>query len=142
MSSRRRFLSGRRAAAARSARRGMSLVEVIVALLILTGVLLALGGFTAKYAQASGQAQFVITANELASQRLDAVRTQPSYSAINLLVDSTTVKSDFRYFTVKTRVKQIGGGVTDSIDYKLVTVIVTHPSMRKPVSKTTAVAAF
>jgi Tfp pilus assembly protein PilV len=120
----------------------MSLIEVMVAMMILTGVLLALGGFTAKYAQASGQAQLIITANELASQRLDAVRTQPSYSAISLLGGATTTKADFRYYTVDTRIKQMGGGVTDTIDYKIVTVIVTHPSMRKPVSKTTAVAAF
>ena len=142
MSARRRFPTARSSGVARSARRGMSLIEVMVAMMILTGVLLALGGFTAKYAQASGQAQFVITANELASQRLDAVRTQPSYSAINLLAGSTTTKADFRFYTVSTQVKQIGGAVTDSIDYKLVTVIVTHPSMRKPVTKTTAVAAF
>jgi prepilin-type N-terminal cleavage/methylation domain-containing protein len=142
MSARPRFPTARSSEVARSARRGMSLIEVIVAMMILTGVLLALGGFTAKYAQASGQAQFVITANELASQRLDAVRTQPSYSAINLLAGSTTTKADFRFYTVSTQVKQIGGAVTDSIDYKLVTVIVTHPSMRKPVTKTTAVAAF
>ena len=124
------------------ARRGMSLVEVIVAMLILSGVLLALGGFMARYAQASGQAQLTITANELAAQRLDAVRTQPSYTAIGLLAGASTVKADFRYYTLETQVKRIGGGLTDSVDYRLVTVIVTQPSMRKPVSKTTAVAAF
>ena len=32
--------------------------------------------------------------------------------------------------------------VADTLDYKLVTVTVTHPAMRKVVAKTTAVAAF
>lgn len=120
----------------------MSLVEVIVALLILTGVLLALGGFMAKYAQASGQAQLTITANEIAAQRLDAVRTQPTYSSISLLAGKGMVRADFKTYAIDMKVKQIGGALTDSVDYKLVTVTVTHPSMRRPVSKTTAVAAF
>jgi prepilin-type N-terminal cleavage/methylation domain-containing protein len=123
-------------------RAGMTLVEVIVAMMILVGVLLTLGGFMAKFAQASGQARLAITANELAVQRLDAVRTQPTYSAIGLLAGTTPTKADFTTYQVKTSVKHIGGAPTDSVDYNLVTVTVTHPSLRMPVSKTTAVAAF
>jgi Tfp pilus assembly protein PilV len=120
----------------------MTLAEVIVAMLILTGVLFALGGFTAKYAQASGQVRLVIDANELASRRLDAVRTQPTYLAVANLQGTRTIKSDFGVFAESTKVVRIGGAATDSVDYMLVTVLMTHPSMRKVVSKTTAVAAF
>ena len=123
-------------------RAGMTLVEVIVAMMLLVGVLFGLGGFMTKFAQASGQARLTITANELAATRLDAVRTQPTYSAIALLAGSTTVDADLTKYTVATAVRRVGGAVTDSLDYNVVTVTVTHPSMRKPVSKTTAVAAY
>lgn len=124
------------------ARRGMTLVEVIVAMLILTGVLLALGGFTAKYAQASGQARFVLNANELAARRLDAVRTQPTYLSVAALAGVRKDTTEFAVFAETTKVVRIGGAAADSVDYMLVTVNIGHPSMRRIVSKTTAVAAF
>jgi prepilin-type N-terminal cleavage/methylation domain-containing protein len=137
----------RDAAAVRlGARSGMSLIEVIVALLILTGVLLGLGGFTAKFAQASSQAHLVINANEIAARRLDAIRTQATYAALDTLTgsDSTSPNSraDYLQYVVKTLVKQTGGAIGDTIDYKAVTVTVTHKAMKKAVQKTTIMAAF
>jgi prepilin-type N-terminal cleavage/methylation domain-containing protein len=123
-------------------RQGMTLVEVIVAMLILTGVLLALGAFTMKFSQASGQARFVIAANDLAARRLDAVRTQPTYLSVANLAGARSVKVDFTTYSESTTVVRIGGGATDSVDYMLVTVHLRNPSMRRVVSKTTAVAAF
>jgi type II secretory pathway pseudopilin PulG len=123
-------------------RKGMSLVEVIVAMMLLVGVVLVLGGFSAQFARATAQAHLIVLANELAATRLDAVRQQPSYSAIDSLVRTDTVKADFSSYAVRTQMIKIGGGVTDTVDYKLVTVTVSHPAMKKIVSKTTAVAAF
>ncbi len=121
----------------------MSLVEVIVAMLILVGVLLALGRFMAMFAQASGQARLTVVADELAAQRLDAVRELPSYGSVTSLAETNkAVVSDNMTYTRTTAVKRIGGGATDTLDYSLVTVVVTHPSLRKSVSKTTALAAF
>jgi Tfp pilus assembly protein PilV len=120
----------------------MSLIEVMVALLLLTGVILALGKFTAQFAMAAGQTRLIIAANEIAAARLDAIRTQPTYAAVGALAESTTVTRDYTTFTRITRVRQVGGQPTDSVDYRLVTVRVTHPAMRKQVYKTTAVAAF
>ena len=120
----------------------MSLVEVIVAMMLLVGVVLVLGGFSAQFARATAQAHLIVTANELAATRLDAVRQQPSYSAIDSLARLDTVKADFASFALRTQLLRIGGGITDTVDYKLVTVTVTHPAMRKVVIKTTAVAAF
>ena len=123
-------------------RSGMTLVEVIVSMLILVSVVLVLGGFSAKFAQATGQAHLIVLANELAATRLDAVRQQPNYAAVDSLAHTDTVKADFSKYVMRTQVVRIGGALTDSVDYKLVTVTVTHPAMRKTVSKTTAVAAF
>ena len=70
------------------------------------------------------------------------MRQQPTYAAIDSLVGVFAVKSDFSVDTVRTQMIRIGGAITDSVDYKLVTVTVTHPAMRKTVTKTTAIAAF
>ena len=127
-------------------RRGMTLIEVIVAITILTGALLVLGAFSARFSQASGQAHLVITANEIAASRLDDARTAATYSAIDLLKSGAagdTIAADGTRFVRVTTVARVGGSaVTDSLDYRLVTVAVSHPSMRKTVTKTTAVAAF
>lgn len=121
----------------------MTLVEVIVAMMLLVGVILVLGSFSAKFAQAANQAHLMVLANELAATRLDAVRQQPNYVAIDTLVQTDTVTLDFSSYIVKTQMRRIGGAaVTDTVDYKLVTVTVRHPAMRDTVSKTTAVAAF
>jgi prepilin-type N-terminal cleavage/methylation domain-containing protein len=132
---------------ARPPRRGMSLVEVIVAMIILTGVLLVLGAFSAKFAQANGQAHLVITANEIATARLDEIRTQPTYASLNLLatppLTPDSIRADNTTFVRRTFVRRVGGSAaTDSVDYKLMTVTVSHPSMKKVVSKTTAIAAW
>jgi type II secretory pathway pseudopilin PulG len=125
----------------------MSLVEVVVAMLILTGVLLVLGAFSAKFARANGQAHLVITANEIAASRLDEIRTQATYSALDLLATPAgtpdKIPADNTVFLRTTKLKRVGGAtVTDSVDYKLMTVTVTHPSMSKVITKTTAIAAY
>jgi prepilin-type N-terminal cleavage/methylation domain-containing protein len=128
------------------ARRGMTLVEVVVAMMILTGVLLVLGAFSARFSQATSQAHLVITANEIAASRLDEIRTQPTYGALDALTSASsgdTVLADNTRFTRVTTVRRVGGTkATDSVDYKLVTVTVNHPSMKRAVSKTSAMAAF
>ena len=129
-------------------RAGMTLVEVVVAMLILTGVLLVLGGFSARFAQANGQAQLVVTANEIAATRLDDVRMLPKYDLVETLATPVngrvdTVRIANTVYTRSTTVRREGGATAaDSVDYKTVTVKVMHPQMRKVVSKTTVVAAF
>jgi type II secretory pathway pseudopilin PulG len=123
-------------------RSGMSLVEIIVAMLILTGVILALGSFTYKFSQSANQAHLTILANELAVKRLDEVRQQPNYLAVATLKGLRTVTADNRTFTESTYVSRTGGNPKDLTDFMTVTVVLQSPTLRKRVTKTTAVAAF
>ena len=127
--------------AARQRRDGFSLVEVIVAILLLSGVLLVLGGFSFKFARATGQAHLVITANEIAATRMDQVKQAKTYDAVDLLGVDTTVTKDFTNFQVHTVVLH-QGSATVTQDLRYVTVTVSHPSMTRAVTKTTAIAAF
>lgn len=127
-------------------RRGLSLVEVIVSLAILGGVLIALGMFSTRLAQSTSAARFRIAAAQLAADRLEFAKGAPRYTAIETLTVATeypvTSADSVRGFTRQTWVQHVGGLVTDTIDYKTVTVQVTHPQMQGNVRKTTVIAPF
>lgn len=131
--------------AARGARSraGLSLVEVIVAMAILGGVLLALGAFSANFAQSTSASRIRITAAQLAAERLEAVKSAPRYSAIESLYVATegTVAGN-PGFTRRTWVSHVGGLVTDTIDYKIVTVQVANTQLAGTVRKTTVIAPY
>ncbi len=129
----------------RAERAGFTLIEVVVALFIMTGVLLALGGFTAKFAASSSQTHMVVNANEMAARRLDAIRQQPTYASLDTLAGTDSVspwtRADGLTYVVTTSLRRTGSA-TDTVDYKTITVTVTQRAMKKVVSKTTIMAAF
>jgi prepilin-type N-terminal cleavage/methylation domain-containing protein len=127
----------------RAMRLGMTLMEVMVALILLGGVLLSLGKFSAGLARSSGTARLLATATQLVSDRIGTVKGAPRYSAIeSLYVASESQVSGFKDFKRVTTVKRIGGKASDSIDYKIITVEVSNPSLTKPVRKSTIIAPF
>lgn len=127
----------------RAPRSGMTLIEVIVAMVLLAGVLLALGQFSAALARTTGGARLTATATQLVGDRLETVKGAPRYSAIeSLYVATETSLPGFQDFRRQTFVKRVGGQPTDSIDYKIVTVEVTHPGLSRSVRKSTIIAPF
>src|SRR6185503_17809266 len=105
---------------ARTPRRGLTLVEVIVALSILGGVLLALGMFSARLSQATGSSRIRITASQLAADRLEVVKSAPRYTAIeSLYVATEGTISGYPGYQRRTWVQRVGGALTDTIDYKI-----------------------
>jgi prepilin-type N-terminal cleavage/methylation domain-containing protein len=129
----------------RAARRrsGLSLVEVIVALAILGGVMLALGMFSARFSQAASISRLRIAAAQLAAERLEQVKTAPRYSVIESLYVATESSIPGNAgFNRRTWVTRVGGAVTDTIDYKIITVQVAHAQLAGTVRKTTVIAPF
>jgi prepilin-type N-terminal cleavage/methylation domain-containing protein len=139
----RRFVT---AAAVRRPRSGLTLAEVIVSLAILGGVLLALGMFSARLSQATSQARIRITAAQLASERIEQVKSAPRYTAIESMFVATEANlsgpDSLGRFSRRTWVTRVGGQVTDSIDYKIVTVQVSQANASGTVRKTTVIAPF
>jgi len=124
-------------------RRGLSLVEVIVALAILGGVLLALGMFSVRLAQSTSTARIRITAAQLATDRLESVKGAPRYTAIESLYVATEAGiPGYPGYVRQTWVNHVGGGVADTIDYKTVTVQVSNTQLAGNVRKTTVIAPF
>ena len=65
------------------AKRGMTLIEVIVAMGLLGGVLFGMSAFSLRLAQASAVARIRATAGQLISDRLESVKGAPRYTAID-----------------------------------------------------------
>lgn len=121
----------------------MTLVEVLVALVLMAGVLLAMGRFSGALAHTTGTARVTASATQLVADRLEQVKSAPRYTAIeSLYVATESSIAGFGGFTRQTLVKRIGGTATDSIDYTIVTVQVNNSALSKAVRKSTVIAPF
>ena len=137
--------NARRASQTPAARSGMTLMEVIVALTLLGGALLTLAGFTQKLSLASSNSAVESQADELAQDRLEAAKTKRTYVGVDSLVATENPPPGPRGvgFVRKTVVKRVGGSAsTDTLDYKIVTVEVTHTKLTAPLSRTIVISAY
>jgi prepilin-type N-terminal cleavage/methylation domain-containing protein len=132
----------RRAAGRRA---GFTLLEVLVALSILGGALLGMASFMARFTRTASTSRVEMTANDLAIDRIEGtVRAQPTYVALDSLqrTEPTIAGAQFAGFARSTKVRRVIGKSPDSVDYKIITVVVTHPRMMRSVKKTVFVGAF
>src|ERR1700736_6523260 len=107
-------------------RAGMSLMEVIVAMVLLTGALLSMGAFMARYSKVTGVMTIRSEANELVADRLEVVKGALKYSTIETNYAATEMSiPNHPSFKRKTLVTHTGGLPPSLYDYKTVTVIVT-----------------
>jgi hypothetical protein len=124
-------------------RLGMTLVEVMIALVMLTSVLLGMGAFMAKYGRAVGQGSAKASARELVAERLEYVKGATRYSTIEATYGGLESSiPGYPGFTRRTLVLRVGGKPTDKFDHKVITVVVNGPGLDKPVKKTSVVSAF
>lgn len=125
------------------ARNAFTLVEVVVALLILGGALLGLALFVSNMAHAGSGSGMLGTANELAADRIEKIKSDLTYSTLETRYTATESSiSGYTGYTRQTVIKHVGGGTSDSVDYKIITVVVTNPAMTDTVRKTTMIASF
>ena len=124
------------------ARRGMTLVEVIVAVVIMSTVLLGMSVFVANFARTSNENRMRAKAGQLASQRVEEIKGAASYDSIEAKFAGTeSAIAGYAGFTRSTVVKRVGGAAQPS-DYKVVTVVVTAPRLGAPLKKTTMISSF
>jgi prepilin-type N-terminal cleavage/methylation domain-containing protein len=126
-----------------SNRTGMTLIEVIVSIVLLSGALLAMGAFIARYANVSGTMSRRVEANELVADRLEQVKGALLYSAIEATYVTTESSiTGHPGLTRQTLVTHTGGAAPSLYDYKTVTVIVNGPGLKTPSKKTTIISIF
>jgi prepilin-type N-terminal cleavage/methylation domain-containing protein len=122
-------------------RRGFTLVEVIIAMVILLTVVLAMGSATGSFVRQTSQEVTRATATQLAQDRLQVIQMDPNYAGLVATYQMTeTNLPGLPGYTRVTKITQVGGtGQTN--DYKVVTVTVTGPGVVTPLTRTTTVAA-
>lgn len=123
--------------------RGLSLVEIMIAIVILSVVLLGMGRYMVDFSRAVRKSESRTVAVNLASQRISEIRASPNYSGLETNYGTTESSiSGFPGYTRSTVITHVGGPrPTYTNDYKTVTVTVTGPGLSAPVKKTIVVAA-
>ncbi len=125
------------------AERGMTLIEIMIALTILAVVVLGMGQFAFNFSRTERQSEARTVATNLADQRLSLIRSNPNYSQIDSIygVAEATI-TGFPGYARSTKIVHTGGPLpTYTSDYKTITVTVTSPALKTPLVETVVVAA-
>lgn len=121
-------------------RRGMTLIEVLMALVILTGALLGMGRFITNFSHATSDGTLTSTAADLVLDRLEYLKATRPYSALSSYDDDE--EDDIPGYPDFTRTTKVLRTNNAQYDYTAVTVTVSHPSLSAPVKKSTIIAAY
>lgn len=127
----------------------MTLIEVLFAIVIMSGVMLSLSRFGQGFARAQRTSAYLTVASDLAAARLEAIRAHPSYSSIVSTYNGSSETSStgsanpsMSGYAGYTRTTAAVSTVTDSTRYITVTVTVSSANLTSPVSKTVIIASY
>lgn len=122
-------------------RGGFTLIEVMIALVILALVILGLTTATATFVNVVAKGQLRATAIQMAEARIDRIEMDPNY--IDLETNYKTTETTFPGLTGYTRVTDIShvGGAGKSVDYKVITVTVMRTGLPDTIRRTVSVGA-
>lgn len=127
----------------------MTIIEVMFAVVILSGVMLALARFGQGFTRATRNAANLSMASDLATARIETVKAHGTYATIADLFDGTTETSDdadanpsMSGYDGFTRTTAVSATVTDTTNFVTVTVTVTADVLTTPMAKTVVIAAF
>lgn len=121
--------------------RGFTLIEVMMALTIIAGVLLAMGAATASFVHEVAVGNRNAMALQLVDDRIETVQADPYYAGLDTAYAGT--ETDFPTLPGYTRTTTILalGGAGQSVNYKKVTVTVAGPGLADRVARTITVGA-
>lgn len=122
-------------------RRGFTLVEIMMALVVMMVVVVGMATTTGNFLRVVGQADRKAAAIELADDRMTLILMDPNYD--DLEANYVTTEGNFptlQDYTRQTRIVQVGGA-GQGVDFKRITVIVDGPGLREPVKRSASVSA-
>ena len=118
---------------------GFTLVEVLIALAMLSVVLLAAAASTTKYLGVITRNRMRIQAAAVADAQIAKVRVSPAYDSLTVRFDSTRSGVPFAGYTRSTRVIRTGAGSTT--DVTKIRVTISGPELSSPVVRYATIAA-
>ncbi len=114
-------------------------------MLILGSALLGMALFVSRMAHSASDSRLIGVADELAADRVETIKTSTRYATLPGDFQGTETSipgGDYAGFARQTIIKHVGGSPSDSVDYMVVTVIVSNPAISDTVRKTTVIASF
>ena len=126
-------------------RGGMTLIEVIIAISILSVTMLGLANFTRTFQHSTQDTTMMALGSDLAMARLEEVKGYRVYSSLVATYGTTTetfTTLPYKGFTRLTKAVRCTSCPTATNDYITVTVTVSGNNLSKAITKTTAIAAF
>jgi type IV pilus modification protein PilV len=120
------------------ARKGFSLVEVVVALLILTVMMLGAQALAGRMIRTSATASIQVTAAQLADDRIDYLRMDPQYDSLTAryVADENPVAGYGGYRRTTAVNRTITATTNGTTDFTTITVTVTHQQLATAVART------
>ena len=133
----------------RSPRRGLTLIEVMVSMTIITTALLSFGAFITRFMHMTSQSDIASTAMDLAVSRVELIKAYPTYRTLEATFNGTqTGLTNCPGCTLTTLITHDSSAIKN---YKTVTVTVAVPALNSaytaapvavPFEKSTVIAQF
>ena len=119
----------------------MSMIEVVVAVVILGGALLAMGAFVTNFTRATRTTNARTLGGQLVAQRMEQIKTWNNYYTL-ISTYAATESAILPGYNRQTIMKQIGGVAPQKQDHILVTVIVYGKAIPDTIKNTIAIPRF
>lgn len=122
--------------------RGFTLVEMLIAVVILSFVLLGLGTASGRLAKNIDTHERQTAAIQLAQDRLTLIQLDPGYDSLDMRYEG--VEDSFPTLSSFVRTTEeivLVGGPQDTLNHKKITVTVEGGGLPQPVSRTVTIAA-
>lgn len=123
----------------RSSTSGFTLIEVMIALVILSGIVISMGHGTARYLTTITRNRIRVQAAAVADAQIATMRVNPDYATLTATFNGTVAGTPFAGYNRVTLVVRTGAGTT--ADRTRVNVTVTGPQLATPVIRYTTIAA-
>lgn len=124
-------------------REGFTIVEILLSLLLLSFVVLGFQAATGEIIHYAAQSDRELVAVQLVEDRLELIRLDPSYPALERRYEGTEQSlTGFPGLTRQTTiVRTVTQQATGVLDYTRITVAVNGGGLRAPVARTIVVGA-
>ncbi len=120
---------------------GFTLIEVMIAMVIMSSVLLAMVAATSSLIHVVTVADRNSSALQLVDSRIERIQMDPGYASLDTAYVGTETNFPTLDGFIRTTTIVRFGGSGQAVDYKKVTVTVTGPGVPAPVSRTITLAA-
>jgi prepilin-type N-terminal cleavage/methylation domain-containing protein len=117
--------------------RGFTLIEVIIAMVILLAVVSAMATATGGFVRSVAEDDLRAAATQLADDRIQSIEMDPNYAG---LAAYAVTENNFPTLAGYTRTTRVNVVNNNDQNHTIVSVVVNGPGLVRPVERTTTIA--